>query len=393
LAYGVLREFEPLAFLADGLLKARPKPNEVFALILVGLYQILFTRVPEHAAVHATVEAASTLKAQRLGGLVNGVLRSFVRDKEVHLARLAQADAAVRHALPGWLWKRVVKDWSGESEAIAESLRQHAPMTLRVNAARGSREDYLARLRAEGIEAEATRYAAQGIRLLHPLAVERLPGFAEGGVSVQDEAAQLCAQVLGLQAGMRAGMRVLDACAAPGGKTLSLLETQPALAMLALDSDAVRLQRVSDNLARAGLTAQILAADAGEPAAWWDGQPFEVIMLDAPCSATGVIRRHPDIKRLRRAEDIAGLAAQQARLLAALWPLLVPGGRLLYMTCSLLREENDAQVATFLAAQDSALERRLTDVAWGRACVHGRQILPGEEGMDGFYYALLEKRA
>lgn len=389
LAYGVLREFEPLAFLADGLLKARPKPNEVFALILLGLYQILFTRVPEHAAVHATVEAATTLKARSLGGLINGVLRSFVRDKDVHLARLAQADAAVRHALPGWLWKRVVKDWSGESETIAENLRQHAPMTLRVNAAHGSREDYLARLRADGIEAEATRYAAQGIRLLHPLAVERLPGFAEGDVSVQDEAAQLCAQVVDL----RAGMRVLDACAAPGGKTLALLEAQPVLAMLALDGDSVRLQRVSENLARAGLAAQTLAADAGEPAAWWDGQPFDLIMLDAPCSATGVIRRHPDIKRLRRAEDIAGLAAQQARLLAALWPLLVPGGRLLYMTCSLLREENDAQVAAFLAAQDSALECRLTDVAWGRACVHGRQILPGEEGMDGFYYALLEKRA
>jgi 16S rRNA (cytosine967-C5)-methyltransferase len=389
LAYGVLREFEPLAFLADGLLKARPKPNEIFALILLGLYQILFTRVPEHAAVHATVEAASALKAPRLGGLINGVLRSFVRDKDVHLARLEQADVAVRHALPGWLWKRVVKDWPGESAAIAESLRQHAPMTLRVNVARGSREAYLARLQAAGIEAEATRHAAQGIRLLHALAVERLPGFAEGDVSVQDEAAQLCAQVVDL----RAGMRVLDACAAPGGKTLALLEAQPELAMLALDSDAMRLQRVTENLSRAGLAAQTLAADAGEPAAWWDGQPFDLIMLDAPCSATGVIRRHPDIKRLRRAEDIAGLAAQQARLLAALWPLLAPGGRLLYMTCSLLREENDAQMATFLAAQGSALECPLADATWGRACVHGRQILPGEDDMDGFYFAVLEKRA
>lgn len=393
LAYGVLREFEPLAFLADGLLKARPKPNEVFALILVGLYQLLHTRVPEHAAVHATVEAAAVLKAQRLGGLINGVLRNFMREKEARLALLEQAEPAVQHALPRWLWTRIKQDWPGEP--VAEALRQHAPMTLRVNVAHGSREAYLARLQQAGLEAEPTHHAAHGIRLTQGTAVERLPGFAEGDVSVQDEAAQLCAQLLDLQA----GMRVLDACAAPGGKTLALLEKQPMLDMLALDSDAQRLQRVEENLARAGLgaktQAKTCAGDAGSPSTWWDGQPFAVILLDAPCSATGVIRRHPDIKRLRRAEDIAQLAAQQDRLLKALWPLLAPGGHLLYMTCSLLREENEARIAAFLAAMPAGAvnELSLSSVNWAHTCAHGRQILAGDDGMDGFYYALLEKPA
>ena len=198
------------------------------------------------------------------------------------------------------------------------------------------------------------------------------------------------------------GERILDACAAPGGKTLALLEREPALAMLAVDGDAMRLQRVVENLARAGLAAQTQAADAAEPADWWDGRPFDLILLDAPCSATGVIRRHPDIKRLRRADDIAALAAQQTRLLAALWPLLAVGGRMLYMTCSVLREENDARIADFLSSRpDAAVERPIADVDWGRGAepeqergpLHGRQIFPGEDGMDGFYYALIEKRA
>lgn len=390
LAYGVLREFEPLAFLADGLLKARPKPHEVFALILVGLYQLLHTRVPEHAAVHATVEAAAVLKAQRMGGLINGVLRNFMREKDARLALLAQAEPAVQHALPRWLWTRIQQDWPDQANDVAEALRQHAPMSLRVNAAHGSREAYLARLQQAELTAEATRHAAHGVRLQHAVAVERLPGFAEGDVSVQDEAAQLCAQVLDLQA----GMRVLDACAAPGGKTLALLEQQPGLAMLALDNDAERLQRVDENLARAGLGAKTLVGDAGRPETWWDGQMFEMILLDAPCSATGVIRRHPDIKRLRRSEDIARLAAEQDRLLKALWPCLAPGGRLLYMTCSLLREENEARVAAFLAAMPKGAVNELELLGnWGRAMKHGRQILPGDDGMDGFYYALLEKPA
>ena len=388
LAYGVLREFEPLAFLADGLVKSRPKPAEVFALLLVGLYQLLHTRVPEHAAVHATVDAAAKLKAQRMGGLINGVLRSFMRERDDRLALLAKADPAVRHALPGWLWKRLVKDWPDEHEAVAEALRQHPPMTLRVNEAKTDRDAYLGRLATAEIGAEITHHAPLGITLTRAMPVDRLPGFAEGEVSVQDEAAQLCATVLSL----KPGQRVLDACAAPGGKTLALMEKQPALSMLALDSDAVRLERVRENLVRAGLSADTLAADAGEPGRWWDGKVFDLILLDAPCSATGVIRRHPDIKRLRRPDDIEALARQQDRLLDALWPLLAPGGRMLYMTCSILREENDARMAAFLARQDTVTEQVIV-ADWGRALPHGRQILPGEGGMDGFYYCLLEKNA
>lgn len=388
LAYGVLREFEPLAFLADGLVKSRPKPAEVFALLLVGLYQLLHTRVPEHAAVHATVDAAAKLKAQRMGGLINGVLRNFMRERDDRLALLAKTDPAICHALPGWLWKRLSKDWPEEHEAVAEALRRHPPMTLRVNEAKMDRETYRAYLTAAEVEAEITRHAPLGITLTRAMPVDRLPGFAEGEVSVQDEAAQLCATVLSL----KPGQRVLDACAAPGGKTLALMEKQPGLSMLALDNDAARLERVRENLTRAGLSADTLAADAGEPESWWDGQPFDLILLDAPCSATGVIRRHPDIKRLRRPDDIAALARQQDRLLDALWPLLAPGGRLLYMTCSILREENDARMAAFLARQDRVTEQIIA-ADWGRALPYGRQILPGEDGMDGFYYCLLEKNA
>lgn len=386
LAFGVLREFEPLAFLADGLVKSRPKPAEVFALLLVGLYQLLHTRVPEHAVVHATVEAARLLKAQRLGGLVNGVLRTFMREREARLARLEQADPATRHALPGWLWTRLGRDWPGQEEGIANALRQRPPMTLRVRAAKDGRAAALARLAEAGLAAEPTRHAPFGVRLAQPQPIERLPGFASGEVSVQDEAAQLCAGVVEL----RPGMRVLDACAAPGGKTLALLEREPGLAMLALDADATRLVRVTENLARAGLVAKVRAADAGEPDGWWDGRPFDLILLDAPCSATGVIRRHPDIKRLRREADIAALARQQDRLLDALWPLLAPGGRMLYMTCSILREENDARIDAFFQRRAGIREVPIR-AEWGHPLPHGRQILPGEEGMDGFYYCLLAR--
>lgn len=385
LAYGSLREFEPLSFLVDGLLKTRPKSREIYALLLIGLYQLLHTRVPEHAAVHATVEAATLLKAPRLGGLINGVLRSFMREKTERLATLERADMAVQQALPAWLYQRITHDWPGAP--VAQALRQHAPMTLRVNAAQSSRASYLQHLADADIAAEMTRHAVYGLRLHHGVAVERLPGFAQGAVSVQDEAAQLCAQCVTL----RPGMRVLDACAAPGGKTLALLERQPEISLLAIDSDAKRLPRVVDNLQRAGLHAFTQVADAAAPPTWWDGMPFDLILLDAPCSATGVIRRHPDIKRLRRAGDIAQLAQQQDCLLRALWPLLAPGGQMLYMTCSLLREENEARIAAFLSERVGAREVPLA-APWGRACLHGRQILPGEDDMDGFYYALLEKQ-
>ncbi|WP_303909399.1 methyltransferase domain-containing protein, partial [Thiohalomonas denitrificans] len=237
------------------------------------------------------------------------------------------------------------------------------------------------------IGATASEFASCGIHLEHPVGVERLPGFEAGSASVQDEAAQLAA---GLVA-PAAGERILDACAAPGGKTGHLLELAPEARVFALDRDAGRLQRVRENLNRLGLSAEVAAGDAGAPETWWDGKPFDRILLDAPCSGTGVIRRHPDIKLLRRPGDIDALVQEQRRLLEALWPLLSPGGMLVYSTCSLLRDENDRQLAAFLASRDDAVEEPIS-AEWGRAAAVGRQILPGENGMDGFYYARLSKR-
>jgi 16S rRNA (cytosine967-C5)-methyltransferase len=268
---------------------------------------------------------------------------------------------------------------------------------LRVNIRRGSVVDYCAQLQAAGLEPVSLRHGDAGLCLPQAVGVERLPGFMEGAVSVQDTAAQLAAPLLDV----RPGMRVLDACAAPGGKTAHILERTPDLAELtAVELDAERARRIEENLQRLCLAARIVIGDAAQPDGWWDGRPYERILLDAPCSASGVIRRHPDIKSLRRPGDIDALVATQARLLDALWPLLAPGGMLLYATCSVLRRENEQQIAAFLRRQPQAQELRIA-AEWGRAVAHGRQILPGEAmstqddsdmGMDGFYYAALIKR-
>jgi 16S rRNA (cytosine967-C5)-methyltransferase len=261
-------------------------------------------------------------------------------------------------------------------------------MVLRVNLARQSRDAYAGRLAAAGLAGVPVAGVASALRLEAPVDVQRLPGFDAGDVSVQDGAAQLAAWLLEVEP----GMRVLDACAAPGGKTGHILEQQPRLQRLvALDADRDRLQQVRDNLDRLGLAADLITGDAGRPEPWWDGRGFDRILLDAPCSATGVIRRHPDIKVLRRAEDIDTLAAQQRRILEALWPLLVPGGMLLYATCSILHAENTRQVEGFLRDHPDACERRI-EAGWGHAGAHGLQLLPGENGMDGFFYARLDKR-
>lgn len=265
-----------------------------------------------------------------------------------------------------------------------------APMTLRNNARQQTRADYLEQLQASDIAAEALPFTEQGIRLDKPVAVTDLPGFAAGAVSVQDGGAQLAAQLLDAQP----GMRVLDACAAPGGKTCHILERQPQLQQLvAVDIDAQRLVSVQDNLDRLKLVATLATGDAAQPDSWWDGQPFERILLDVPCSATGVIRRHPDIKLLRQADDIAGLVTRQQAILEAVWPLLASGGRLLYATCSVLRAENEQQVTRFVAAHADARVVEL-DAGWGLPCEAGRQLLPAQHAtadMDGFYYALLSK--
>ena len=384
--YGTLRHFFTLDHLV-GLLMKKPlkgKENEVKALLLIGLYQQLHMRIPDHAAVGETVAAAQKLGRPWAKGLVNGVLRNFQRRRDELLAAKRPEVAQLNH--PSWLIHRLKEAWPKQWPAIIEAANGHPPMTLRVNAQHGDRAAYVQRLTEAGLTAAPAPHNANGVRLDRPVDVSKLPGFEEGDLSVQDGAAQLAAQLVN----PHPGERILDACAAPGGKTGHLLELQPEAEVTALDSEADRLERVEENLERLGLQAGVIAADAGDTAAWWDNQPFDHILLDAPCSATGVIRRHPDIKLLRTSKDIRNLAAEQARLLDALWPLVKPGGTLLYATCSILPDENEAQITAFLARTPDAEEQPI-EAEWGHRRPHGRQIFPGEDGMDGFYYALLRK--
>ncbi len=288
---------------------------------------------------------------------------------------------------PRWLLKALKQAWPEQLDALCAANNAHPPMTLRVNRRHGERDAYLAELAEAGIEARACDYSRDGIQLAAPRDVRELPGFAEGRVSVQDEAAQLAAELLE----SAPGQRVLDACCAPGGKTCHLLETQPELAeVVAVDLEESRLVRVRENLQRLGLQASLVAADARATGEWWDGKPFQRILLDAPCSATGVIRRHPDIKLARKPEDIAALAHLQGELLDALWPTLEVGGVLLYATCSVMPAENSDSIAAFLARTPGARELDLPG-PWGMKQPHGRQLLPQVEGHDGFYYAKLIK--
>jgi 16S rRNA (cytosine967-C5)-methyltransferase len=387
LCYGVCRWQPRLEVLARLLLSKalKAKDLDIHCLILLGLYQLEGMNIPAHAAVAETVAAVKRRNKPWAGGLVNAVLRRYQRE-QAELNALIEADPVAASAHPKWLLEAIRSDWPEQWPAIVQANNERPPMTLRVNRRHHSRERYLALLKTAGIAALAAAHAPDAITLEQPVGVERLPGFTEGHVSVQDSAAQLAAGLLRLAP----GQRVLDACAAPGGKTGHILESADGLEVIAIDQEARRLQRVEENLQRLGLQASLVVADAANPTPWWDGQPFDRILLDAPCSATGVIRRHPDIKLLRRAEDIAQLVKLQGQILQALWLLLKPGGLLLYATCSTLRRENEQQVANFLAGQEDARELTL-QVAWGQRVSVGRQILAGQDGMDGFYYACLEK--
>jgi 16S rRNA (cytosine967-C5)-methyltransferase len=390
LAFGTARWQPRLALLVEKLLEKpfKTADRDVEALLLVGLYQLFYTRVPAHAAIGETVGCSDKLKKPWAKGLLNAVLRRAQREGEALFAEL-ERDPVSRTAHPRWLQKRLKADWPEHWEAICAANNLHPPLILRVNRRQGSRDSYLDELRGAGLEAEPCAFSADGIRLLQPCDVTGLPGFAEGRVSVQDEAAQLAADLLELAP----GQRVLDACAAPGGKTCHLLEREPGLAeVIALDAEPLRLTRVRENLKRLGLQATLVAADGRDSAVWWDGQPFQRILLDAPCSATGVIRRHPDIKLTRQAEDITALAQLQGELLDAIWPTLDVGGILVYATCSVLPEENSANIGAFLARTPGARE---LDIAgdFGLKPAHGRQLLPQPDGHDGFYYAKLMKIA
>lgn len=383
IAYGTLRWHHRLQWQVEQLASRPLKRRDaaLAALLRVGLFQLQWLRIPDHAAVAATVDAARLLGAGRARGLVNAILRRFLREREaLDGVMRAHREAAASH--PRWLLELLDRDWPGRAAEIVEANNRPPPMWLRVNVRRSSPEAYRRRLDEHGIEVASVDAATGAIALDAPRPAESLPGYEQGLVSVQDAAAQLAAGLLAPEA----GDRVLDACAAPGGKAAHLLETHPGIgALVALDRDAGRLRLVADNFRRLGLGGEARVGDALEPAAWWDGGPFERILLDGPCSALGVIRRHPDIKLLRRPEDIASMASRQARMLRALWPLLAPGGRLLYATCTIAKRENGAVIEDFLA---SASDAELGPTGAARTL----QILPGETNRDGFYYACLHKR-
>lgn len=387
IAYGVLRWFHRLNALIPSVMNRPLKPADadIQALILMGFYQLLYTRVPPHAAVAETVEATKKLGKPWATKLVNGILRTFQRDGEELLAKV-DAQVHLRLAHPKWLAEAFETCYPGMGESIMRANQARAPMTLRVNVQKTNRDSYLQTLKDAEIAAVASPFAPQAIRLEQPLDVSRLPGFEDGLVSVQDEAAQLAAALLELAP----GQRVLDACAAPGGKSAHILETEPGVRLLALDSDERRALRIENTFERLQLDGDWGVFDAAKPESWWDEEPFDRILVDAPCSATGVIRRHPDIKLLRKVKDITNLSIEQGRLLHKLWPLLKPGGIMVYATCSMLPAENGAQISRFLEKHSDA---EALDIApAGAPEGPGWQILPQDNGPDGFYYAKLRKK-
>ncbi|SEE76995.1 16S rRNA (cytosine(967)-C(5))-methyltransferase RsmB [Pseudomonas coleopterorum] len=390
LAFGTARWQPRLDALAERLLQKpfKAADADVHALLLVGLYQLLYTRVPAHAAIGETVGCADKLKKPWAKALLNAVLRRAQRESDAILAEL-ERDPVVRTAHPRWLQKSLKAFWPEQWEAICAANNAHPPMILRVNRRHHDRDTYLGLLAEQGVAAQACVHSRDGIVLSEACDVRGLPGFSEGWVSVQDEAAQLAAELLDLAP----GQRVLDACCAPGGKTCHILEAEPALAeVVGIDLEAKRLVRVRENLQRLGLQAHLIAADGRDTSAWWDGKPFQRILLDAPCSATGVIRRHPDIKLTRQPDDIHALAVLQGQLLDAMWPTLEVGGVLLYATCSTLPTENTEVIEAFLARTSGARELDVATSA-GIKQAHGRQLLAQEGGHDGFYYAKLIKIA
>ena len=375
LSYGTLRFYGQLNSILDLLLHKHMTDNRISYLLLVALYQLQYSKAAPHAVVDFAVRSADILNP-KIRGLVNAILRNFLRNQADLLVQAALKPEG-RYSHPQWWIDELNAQYGENAAAILEAGNQHPPMTLRVNQRRGTTADYLAKLSASGIAARHIQPDA--LQLDKPVSVDKLPGFFDGLVSVQDAGAQYAARLLDVSN----GMRVLDACAAPGGKTAHMLELAD-VEMVALDKDEKRLLRVAENLQRLELSATLLVGDAANPADWWDGKPFERILADVPCSATGVVRRHPDIKWLRRKKDIASFAAQQSEILKSLWPLLAQDGKLLYATCSVFNQENQSVIDAFLA-QNPAARQLVTEVPDG-------QLLPTDQH-DGFFYALLQKTA
>lgn len=381
LSYGTLRFYGQLRAVLELLLHKPMSDQRIYYVLLVALYQLQYSKAAQHAVVDHAVRSAQMLNP-KVSGLVNAILRNFLRKQDALLEQAAQR-AEGKYSYPQWWIDELQAQYGERSAAILAAGNQHPPMTLRVNQRRGTTAEYLARLsQQDGEPLPARLIEPDALQLDKPVPVDRLPGFFDGLVSVQDAGAQYVARLLDVHD----GQRVLDACAAPGGKTAHILECAQ-VEMVAADKDEKRLQRVAENLQRLGLSAQLVVGDAADPDAWWDGKPFDRILADVPCSASGVVRRHPDIKWLRRSADIAGFAAQQRDILQALWRLLAQDGRLLYATCSVFRQENEQVIAAFLERQPDA--RRLPI-----ALPEGSdgQMLPNDQH-DGFFYALLHKTA
>lgn len=385
LCFGVARHYYRLAAIADSLVDKRPKELGIWICLLMGLLQIIVLKLPEYAVVQETV-ALLPRKQAWAKGFVNAILRRFCREQAAILKKLIP-DPEFMSMHPFWFIEKIQKDWPQHFQAILTMNIQHPPMSVRVNLQRISLENYVARLEQAHIAYSRIPHTPAGLIITQPCSVQELPGFLEGELSVQDGAAQLAGPLLDL----KPGLRVLDACCAPGGKLSQILELEPELAAcVGIDVDAQRLKRVQDNCTRLGLQPSLQQGDATQPQAWWDGQLFDRILLDTPCSATGIIRRHPDIKILRNLSEIQAITKVQTQILTALWPLLAPGGILLYATCSIMPEENSQQIADFLQQHPDA-QLQITEQTWGHATGHGWQILPGEHKMDGFFYAKIRK--
>lgn len=411
MCYGACRYYYYFdAILAKLITKPIAQRDRLVHFILIsGCHQLEHMRIPEHAVVSESVEAVKGGRFRWADKMINGVLRNFLRLNE-SLKQETLPDSA-RFAFPPWLHREIQTNWSEHCETILQASNCKPPLTLRVNRLRTNRADYLAQLDQHGIEAKPTEHSDYGVTLSTPMSVEKIPGFIDGLASVQDESAQLI--VTAFSPNIGSGERVLDGCAAPGGKTGLLLETQPKLAKLVAVDLPDRIHVIQQNLARLGLSAEakpqsekaagtertsieVVAGDLTKPTTkstpqkWWDGQLFDRILLDVPCSGSGVIRRHPDIKHRRKTEDIAKFAEQQGMLLSQSWGLLVNGGTLLYVTCSILPAENDAVIERFIAEQQDAHAEEISELL-GMATRFGRQRLPGVHSGDGFYYCLLKK--
>ena len=387
LCFGTLRHFHRLSAEVSQLLRKplAKKDNDIYAVLLTGIYQISHLRTPDHAAISASVDAAKSLKKPWAKGLINAVLRNYLRQNENSRKRFKLTEAA-HHAHPEWLFKRLKNDWPEHWEQIIAANNHYPPMSLRINSTHCDRNQYAALLEEKGIECSISEICNSSITLKKACDISSLPNFELGWLSVQDLGAQFAGPLLCADN----TMSVLDACAAPGGKTLHTLELAPHCKLTALDNDETRLQRVAENIDRGKSQAKLIYADASKPDQWWDKKRFDRILLDAPCSATGVISHHPDIKLLRRPSDIESFVTQQQKLITQLWPLLKPGGQLLYATCSVMAEENELLVDWFLHKTNDA-EVIPINAEWGIERGAGRQLLPKPSENGGFFYAVLSK--